>query len=843
MQVRTLPGHIAELAETLPPLAANAVTVLKKRYLDRNDQGQPQENVDELFWRVASTLGSVDDNYGDPDNKHASSETFFRMMRGGLFLPNSPTLANAGTRTGQLSACFVLPVADALSNGVNGIYDTLREAQLIFQTGGGVGYSFSRLRGKGKIVETTRGFSSGPVSFMDVYNTSCGSIAQGGIRRGAQMGILRVDHPDIMEFIRYKEDLTKLTNFNVSVAVTEDFLKALQNDEPYQLLDPRFGPTGEFLNAREVWNEIINRAWSTGEPGLFFVDRANAEHPTPKLGAYEATNPCGEQPLAPYESCNLGSITLDNLVIDGELAWDKLAEVTHAAIHMMDNVVDANAYVPAKGENPGVPKIREVTLQTRKLGLGIMGLARMLFKLGLAYDSEEGRAMAARVYAFIDVHSKLASCKLAKERGAFPYFVANKAESQEFYKSYWAKRAKVAQEAGWNDIAELYKQAVLQMLDHGVRNSTTTTVAPTGTLSILHDTSGGCEPEFALVISRWQAETEMFEANPVFAAKLQASGLTAEEIDQVYRALGKHRGSLNEALEAGSLDSLLEPALGILKNLAPTYVVAGDIAPKHHVLMQAALQKHCDSAISKTINFPNEATVEEVEAAYWLAIESGCKGITVYRDGSRMFQPLTAGDKKAKEEPKAAVVEATEVVAGQPRPRPSTLVGLTKMQHTGDGKLYVTMNYDEEGLREVFPVVGRSGGTIFSLTEAIGRLISLALQYRVPAREIVHKLVGIRSANVFGIGAKQVLSIPDAIGKVMNESQTGALRTELPAMVEAVVPELVPSYASQAELTSRLHALEQGESPECPNCSAPMKFGEGCRGGSCTNAECGYAKC
>jgi ribonucleoside-diphosphate reductase alpha chain len=834
--MQTLPGHIAELAATLPPLSVNATTVLQKRYLDRDEQGNPHETVDGLFWRVASTLAAVDAQYGNEDEQHVSAEEFFSMMRGSEFLPNSPTLANAGTRTGQLSACFVLPVADALSNGVNGIYDTLREAQLIFQTGGGVGYSFSRLRGKGKIVETTRGFSSGPVSFMDVYNTSCGSIAQGGIRRGAQMGILRVDHPDIMEFIRYKEDLTKLTNFNVSVAVTEEFLKALKNSEQYQLVDPNSGPTGEFLEAREVWNEIIQRAWSTGEPGLFFIDRANAEHPTPKLGAYEATNPCGEQPLAPYESCNLGSLTLDTFVENGKLDWKRLERAIHQAIHLMDNVVDANAYVPARGENPGVPKIREITLQTRKLGLGVMGLARMLFKLGLGYDTEEGRDVAARVYAFIDAHSKIASCNLAAKRGAFPYFQANKAEAETFFRNYWTKRVETARSAGWEDIAELYQQAIQLMEQHGVRNSTTTTVAPTGTLSILHDTSGGCEPEFALVISRWQADTEMFEANPVFAAELKSAGLTTEEIEATYRALGTSRGSLLEALAANKLDTLLNPALNVLKRLSATYIVAGDIAPRDHVLMQAALQKHCDSAISKTINFPNEATREEVEAAYWLAIESGCKGITVYRDGSRMFQPLTAGDKKAKKE--EVMEEVVPAASAQPRPRPSTLVGLTKMQHTGDGKLYVTMNYDEEGLREVFPVVGRSGGTIFSLTEAIGRLISLALQYRVPAREIVHKLIGIRSANVFGIGPKQVLSIPDAIGKVMNESQSGALRAELPVPQEAFAV-----IGEASDTLSRLHALEQGESPECPNCGAPMKFGEGCRGGSCTNAECGYAKC
>jgi len=840
--MQTLPGHIAELAATLPALSANATTVLQKRYLDRDERGNPHETVDGLFWRVASTLAAVDAKYGNEDEQHVSAEEFFSMMRGSEFLPNSPTLANAGTRTGQLSACFVLPVADALSNGVNGIYDTLREAQLIFQTGGGVGYSFSRLRGKGKIVETTRGFSSGPVSFMDVYNTSCGSIAQGGIRRGAQMGILRVDHPDIMEFIRYKEDLTKLTNFNVSVAVTEEFLKALKNSEQYQLVDPNSGPTGEFLEAREVWNEIIQRAWSTGEPGLFFIDRANAEHPTPKLGAYEATNPCGEQPLAPYESCNLGSLTLDTFVENGKLDWKRLERATHRAIHLMDNVVDANAYVPARGENPGVPKIREITLQTRKLGLGVMGLARMLFKLGLGYDTEEGRDVAARVYAFIDAHSKIASCNLAAKRGAFPYFQANKAEAETFFKRYWTKRAETARYEGWEDIASLYEKAVQLMQTHGVRNSTTTTVAPTGTLSILHDTSGGCEPEFALVISRWQADTEMFEANPVFAAELKSAGLTSEEVEAVYKALGGSRGSLQEALAKGKLDSLMEPALSVLKRLSNTYAVAGDIAPRDHVLMQAALQKHCDSAISKTINFPNEATVEEVEAAYWLAIEAGCKGITVYRDGSRMFQPLTAGDKKTEKKDKQATKEV-ETLVSQPRPRPDTLIGLTKMQHTGDGKLYVTMNYDEEGLREVFPVVGRSGGTIFSLTEAIGRLISLALQYHVPVREIVHKLIGIRSANVFGIGPKQVLSIPDAIGKVMNQSQNGSLKSEITS-IEQYIPEAVTALTETSqEVSSRLQALEHGESPECPNCGAPMKFGEGCRGGSCTNLECGYAKC
>jgi ribonucleoside-diphosphate reductase alpha chain len=854
------------MAESLVPISKNAQIVLEKRYLDKDDKGSLVEDADGAYWRVADRLSSeLAQYYATPDEISATTVQYYRLMRGGFFLPNSPTIANAGTRTGQLSACFVLPISDSLSNGKDGIYDTLRKAQLIFQTGGGCGYYFGNLRGPTEMVLTTRGFSSGPLSFMDVYDTACQSIAQGGIRRGAQMAILRCDSPQIMEFIRYKEDPTKLTNFNVSVAATDEFLAKLQPGVPdaYEIVDPKAGKKGIFLHARAVFKEIIHRAWSSGEPGLVFIDRMERYNPTPRMGGYQATNPCGEQPLNPWESCNLGSMTLcaftvrvnhtPGMPVKYKFDFGLLEEMVGTAIELMDNVVDANEYVPARGENPGVPEIREVTLQTRKLGLGVMGLARMLFKLQLPYNSIEGRAFAERVYATIDVTAKEKSNALAKKYGAYPYMKMWWDESVVFHVRVLQERARHARVAGMEDIAVRYENLIPKVTEFGYRNSTVTTVAPTGTLSILHDTSGGCEPQFALVIKRKQADTIMYETDKVFVQEMRDRGFTDELIELVIQTVADHRGSLVESISSGVLCDLLsknEEIYEALIEMSKVYIVAGDIAPTDHVLMQAGLQKYCCSAISKTINFPKEATEEDVAVAYRLAIDSGCKGITVYRDGCRDHQPLTAGSGETKPE----IVETVQVVESRvpeklpPRYRPDRLYGLTERRETGDGRVYVNVGYDGEGPREVFIEVGRAGGVLNGFSEALGRMISVALKYRVPLDEIATMLVGIRSANQHGFGKNTIFSIPDAVGQILRlipksifASVVGDGEPE-PVPAEAVVvPELEPA-GIQVD-NRRQNTEHYGESPECRECGSPMKFDNGCRGGTCTNEACGFAKC
>lgn len=794
-------------------LSKNAITVLEKRYLLKDESGSLCETPEGLFKRVAYALADTDRLYGADDAQvEATAQAFYDLTYNLDFLPNSPTLANAGTRTGQLSACFVLPVPDDLA----GIFETAKHAALIHQTGGGTGFAFSRLRPKNDIVNSTKGVSSGPVSFMDVYNAATESIKQGGMRRGANMGILRIDHPDIMDFIQHKEDLTKLTNFNISVAVTNAFMEAVEAGTDYALLNPRDGREVGRLDARKVFKDIVQRAWSTGEPGLVFIDRMNEYCPVPWMGNYEATNPCGEQPLIPYESCNLGSINLERFVIEvnGQptIDWERLRGVIHVSTHLLDNVIDANKYP--------IPEIDRVTKGTRKIGLGVMGFARMLFKLGIGYGSQESFNVAEQVFSFIDFESKVKSIELAKSRGQFPGRDGHEAESNAFFAKLLSERAAKPQRHPEADFASL----IPLVEQFGIRNSTTTTVAPTGTLSIIADTSGGCEPVFALAFKRWQADTHMVDVDSVF--------------EQYAKDHGFYSAELMDAVDAnhGTLDHL--EGFDVPETAKAIFRTAHDITPSEHVLLQAAFQAYNDSATSKTINFAEQATVEDVETAYRLAWQTGCKGITVYRNNSRQFQPLSVTKKEEKKADAPAPVAAALASAPRLRPRPEDLYGFTRTIHTGDGKLYTTVNYDEFGIREVVTNIGRSGGTLNSLSEAIGRLISLSLQYNVPNEEISRSLIGIRGANPYGFGANQVLSIPDAIGKVLKDAprQLSQVLAAQPSAVDALAP---VAANRKSERSGSDAVLIYGESPECPECNHALEFGEGCM----TCRGCGYSKC
>ena len=579
-------------------LSQNARTVLEKRYLVRDEKGKPVESAEELFWRVATVVAEADRRYGASEGTVSGvAEEFYRLMTQQRFVPNSPTLMNAGRPLGQLSACFVLPVADALSNGQNGIYDTLRAMALIHQSGGGTGFSFSRLRGQGSMVRSTTGVASGPVSFMKLYDASTDAVKQGGTRRGANMGILRVDHPDIMDFITCKEDLTQVTNFNISVAVTDAFMQAVHEGTSYDLIDPSSGNKVGQLEARAVWDKMIEGAWRTGEPGCFFIDEANRYNPVPHLGSYEATNPCGEQPLLAYDVCNLGSINVGYYVKGGKMDWDALRRDIHLSTHFLDNIIDVNKYP--------LPEIDQLSKRIRRIGLGVMGFADALVRLGIPYDSEQGIEFGRQLMQFVDTEAKNESERLAHARGPFP----------EWARSIWGPDATAAR----NALGERIRP--MQML----RNCNVTTVAPTGTISIIAGCSSGIEPLFAVAFMRNQAGVLMPDINEDFVAVAKREGWYSDELMERIAAHGHvHLPEVPERWQR-------------------VFVTAHDITPEWHVRMQAAYQDYTDSAISKTTNFPNAASMADVRAIYELAYELRCKGVTVYRDGSRDNQVLSTG--------------------------------------------------------------------------------------------------------------------------------------------------------------------------------------------------------
>lgn len=699
-------------------LSGNSLTVLERRYLARDVEGNIIESPEDMFLRVARHIAAAEEKYtksGEIEKK------FYEIMTNLEFLPNSPTLMNAGRELGQLSACFVLPVEDSME----GIFESVKNAALIHKSGGGTGFSFARLRGKGSTVASTGGVASGPVSFMKVFNSATEAVKQGGRRRGANMGILRIDHPDILEFIKCKENNDELNNFNISVGLTEEFMNAVEGNREYSLLEPRTKEVVGKLNAQEIFNTIVSMAWKNGEPGIVFLDRINRDNIVPEIGEIESTNPCGEQPLLPYESCNLGSINLAKMVkeVDGELKihYQRLGEVVDLAVHFLDNVIDVNKY-PLKD-------IEEMTKGNRKIGLGVMGFADMLVKLGIPYNSPEGVELADEVMEFINKRSKEKSIQLASERGAF-----------------------------LNYDKSTFKEKNLKL-----RNGTTTTIAPTGSISIIAGTSSGIEPIFALCYYRnVMDDDKLIEVNPLFKEYLKKEGIYCEKL-------------MEKVVEQGSIQDIQE----IPESIKRIFVTSHDISPQWHVKMQAAFQNNVDNAVSKTVNFRHDAPREEVGEAYILAYKLGCKGITIYRDGSRDEQVLNIGKLNQSEDEKAAAIELKGIV---PRIRPKTTMGITDRVKIGCGNLYITANYDEKGICEVFTNLGRAGGCP-SQSEATSRLISIGLRSGISAESIIEQLKGIRCHSTLrqrgkGNNEINVLSCPDAIGKTLEKVMNMSIITD-----------------------------------------------------------------
>jgi ribonucleoside-diphosphate reductase alpha chain len=851
-----MPDSARNVAETyvLPDdlpraeVSDNARIVLARRYLKKDEQGTATEEPEQMFWRVARVIAQVDAEYGASEGGvDALAREFYRLMTTRLFEPNSPTLMNAGRPLGQLSACFVLPVEDSLSNGKNGIYDALRSMALVHQSGGGTGFSFSRLRPADDIVKSTMGVASGPVSFMKLYDASTEVVKQGGTRRGANMGILRVDHPDIRTFITCKSDVTQVTNFNISVAVTDAFMEAVRKGEKYDLISPRTGEVIGEEDANEIFDLIIEGAWATGEPGVFFIDQANRYNPVPKLGSYEATNPCGEQPLLPYDVCNLGSVNVGAFARldmppgtpwEEQIDWEGLRQTVHLATHFLDNVIDANKYP--------LEEIDALAKKIRRIGLGVMGWADLLVRVGVPYNSEDGIELARRVMAFVDDEGKNASEKLAETRGTF----------EAWKESIWGPDKSCARDAEGNRVRPMRK----------LRNCNVTTVAPTGTISIIADCSGGIEPLFAVAFMRNQAGVRMPDVNKEFVRMAREQGWYSEALMQRIAEEGHiHFDEVPEEVQR-------------------VFVTAHDVTPEWHIRMQAAFQEHVDSAISKTCNFPRESTRDHVREIYLKAHELRCKGVTVYRDGSRPAQVLSTGRtaKKQLKEAKADLeseladareknhqhVQQIEMLKHElqelearhqrrlhKRNRPAALHGVTRRIQSPLGDLYVTINEDEDSRPfELFATLGKAGGAAMADAEAIGRLVSLALRSGISLAEVHQQLRGISCDRAVGFGANKVLSMPDAIAQViaMYDMEKAGVQQELP-MTGAPQPASTASALPAAPRpTGDAPAGEPGKKLDvgvydpgdtflgsCPECSSELTYQEGCV--KCH--ACGYSEC
>src|SRR3990167_8140366 len=820
-----------------PTFSESSQKILKERYLLKGGNLEVAETIAERFWHIAYDIASADFDFGASEKEVMElAKRFYGTMVRQEFLPNSPTIMNAGKQNQlQYSACFVLPVDDSIPD----IFDTMKYAAMIHQTGGGTGFAFSRIRPQGSIVKRSGGVASGPVSFLRVFDAATQSIKQGGTRRGANMGILRVDHPDVLEFIRCKALLDEqnqpiydgiapflpddnvrayfrtllldrqISNFNISVAITDKFMEAYKNDQEYDLIDPKTKESVGKMRARDVFEEMVERAWATGDPGMVFIDRINNSpaNPVPDLEEIEATNPCGEQPLGPWDACNLGSINLGKFVLaDGsDVDWEGLRRAVREAVHFLDNVVQTNPYT--------LESIYKEVHNNRRIGLGVMGWADMLFRLKTAYDSEEGIALGEKVMKFINDEGVKMSEDLAKLKGPFP----------NFYKSR-------------------YKNGTPR------RNGTVTTIAPTGTISIIGDCSSGIEPVFALAyIHRAKGD------GGATGNEMRFLTLANKSFTEVAKQQGFHSDDLaSKVMEHGSVMGVDD----VPADWQKVFVTAGEIAPLWHVKMQAAFQKYVDNAVSKTINMPEDATRDDVREAYLTAWETGCSGITVYRNNSKTTQVLNVSSSLKK--PVDDVAVATKV--GDPRePRPMILRGRTHEIATPVGKAFVTINRDEKDQPfEVFVTIGKGGMHTMADAEAIGELTSMVLRVAKDnrmemAQKIVQQLRGIGGASHIGFGKDRVMSLADGIAKILAEDLALSENSKMENLSEPVPINLTLDSSSNGAgngLSLEGLTLETLPDPSakapaahadlCPECGdATLIFSEGCR--HCES--CGYSMC
>ncbi len=730
-------------------LNPNARVVLEKRYFRKDLSGKSIEDAASMFWRVASSIAAEEAKYQSSYKPEDLALEFYKLMTSWRFLPNSPTLMNAGTELGQLSACFVLPVGDSIEE----IFDAVKHAAMIHKSGGGTGFSFSRLRPKESRVGSTGGVASGPLSFLKIFNTATEQIKQGGTRRGANMGILRIDHPDIIEFIKAKEREGEFNNFNLSVGLTEKFMKAVEKDDDYSLINPHTkGEVGK-LKAREVFELLVRKAWESGDPGIVFLDRINRDNPTPAQGEMESTNPCGEQPLLPYEACNLGSINLSSFYVPGQengkaVNWEEFKSTIHLAVRFLDNVIDASRFP--------LPLITENVHRNRKIGLGVMGFADLLYQMSIPYNSQAAINLAGKIMKFVHDEGRAASSILAKERGSFP----------------------------------AYADSVFPAKGEGpFRNATITTIAPTGTLSIIAGCSSGIEPLFALCFARNVMDGErLVEVNSHFEDALKSENAYSKKLMEAVA----EKGSIAD------MDILSE-------ELREVFVTSMDIEAEWHLKMQAAFQEYTDNAVSKTVNLSNEATIDDIRHIYWMAYEHGCKGVTVYRDGSKSAQVLYTG---AAENAQKAEGDSRKV-----RERPDVVYGFTQKVQTGLGIMYVTVNEMDGKPFELFTTIGKSGRSITAKAEAIGRLVSLALRSGISVLEIVRQIKGIGGEHPIFQKKGLLLSIPDAIASVLENRY-----------LKGSVP---------------IHSHNDLGKQHCPECDEALVFQEGCH----ICPKCAYTRC
>jgi len=742
----------------------NARVVLEKRYLKKDDNGAVVETPEEMFFRIAENIASAESKFSPDTNPDVWTEKFYNVMTELDFLPNSPTLMNAGRELQQLSACFVLPVGDSMEE----IFESVKNTALIHKSGGGTGFSFSHIRPRNDTVKSTKGVSSGPLSFMRVFDVATETVKQGGTRRGANMGILKCSHPEIMDFVEIKETDGVLSNFNISVGITKDFMDALKHDGEYDLKNPRTGEVTSRLKASVVFKRIVELAWKNGEPGIVFLDKINADNPTPHIGEMESTNPCGEQPLLPYESCNLGSINLAHMVTETngkrEINYLKLGNTIRTAVRFLDNVIEVNSYP--------LPQIEKMTKSNRKIGLGVMGFADLLIQLGIQYNSPAAANVAEEVMKFIQEEGRRVSAFLAQERGVFPNF----------------KGSIYDREGGLK-----------------VRNATVTTIAPTGTISMLAGASSGIEPLFAIVYEKNVLDGQHFlEVHPDFKRVAQEEGFYSDELMKMVA----YSGSLNKIY-------------GIPKRIRDIFVTAHDIEPRWHISIQAAFQKYTDNAVSKTVNFKNEASAKDVEEVFLYAYELGCKGVTVYRDGTRKNQVITTGTSGNKKG--ANDVQIATPGSIHPRPRPTVTQGRTYKTKTGCGSLYVNVNADTMGLCEIFTQMGKSGGCPASNSEAVSRLISLSLRAGVDPKSIAEQLRGIRCPIPTWQEGEMILSCADAIGHVLEQG----------------IADFEGNTEGGVSKKIKYTGLDLGFCPQCPECGTILEHEEGCA----VCKTCGYSKC